>query len=206
MPDSFSITIMAHPKRATLASYLAKQVGGQVVWDELNDQLDTQDRAWGLHDHEHDWCVVLEDDALPSKWFSDLGKTLERARLYNPRSIVSLYVGTARPRNSRVTVATHRADVLSAGWLSHDSLLWNVAVCIPTYLVSGMLEYVSYVKLPADQRIGRWARASKVQVLYAWPSLVDHYDGDSILKNNTKNPRVARRLGEQYPADTVVPI
>lgn len=206
MPDTYSITIMAHPIRMDQAERLSELVDAEIIWDEKNDQLDTQDRAWGYHDHDLDWSVVLEDDAVPSAWMDTLGDVLERAREINPRSIVSLYVGTARPLNKRVTIATSKADSLGAGWLTYESLMWNVGVAIPTYLVGNMLNYVRDVSLPADQRISRWARNCNVQVLYPWPSLVDHDDGRSLLRNGRGSIRVARRTGPQLSRNICVPI
>lgn len=198
---------MAHPDRDDMAYNLRDKTGGTLVWDDSNNQLDTCDRAWGLHDHDADWSVVLEDDAVPIDLFEfSLVEALERSRNLHNQCVISLYVGSTRPIPRRVSQAVKKADSLGAGWLRYPSLLWNVGVAMPTYLVPKMLEFVKDFHIPADERIGRWAREYGIPVLYTWPAIVDHADKPSLIKRRRVTPRVAIKSGRQFNSDHCVDI
>jgi len=182
------VVVMAHPSRAPQALALARQIDALTAWDERNDEWDNGARAWRTTDPAADWAVVVQDDAVPVPNFRH---HLERALAKTPRTGISLYVGTGRPRAERVRRAAHEATRQGASWLECDSLLWGVAIALPAEHVDPMLDWAQHQRQPYDQRISAWYRRSRKQpVRMTWPSLVDHADGPTLVKSG--RPAVPR--------------
>jgi hypothetical protein len=82
-------------------------------------------------------------------------------------------------------------------WLTHTTLLWGVGILIPTETIPTILTTPS--ALPYDRRIG----SHFDQVLYTWPSLVDHADIPSLLHNRGVERRAHRTGIPQWGTTTV---
>lgn len=198
-----SYAVMAHPKRRDQAEQLAQRAHipeTAIVWDQQDDEWDTGSRAlataWG------DWHCVLQDDAIA---FPDLRTQVEHAIIFAPeRTAISLYVGTLRPLAPRVTAAVVQATQSGAAWLTHHTLLWGVAVLLPTEDIPGILNH-SDPRLPYDRRIGEWYHEQDRPVLYTNPSLVDHSDIPSLL-HDRRGPRRAHKVGTPDWNYSAIPI
>lgn len=172
---------------------------GMVVDRGQHGELDNHDRAWELAyelamEEDLDWCVVLEDDALPITSFSAvLPDVLD---LCPGDGIVSLYTGTGRPPQfmSVVESACFIAQATNRAWLRSRKLLWGVAVAIPTQYVPHMLDFVRDDLRPYDYRLGRWAQGSRLPVWYTYPSMVDHSDGPTLINHQDGQARTERRI------------
>jgi hypothetical protein len=193
-----SIVIMAHPARAAAAKRLATDHDAAIVWDEGGVENLTGDRAWAATSSTADWSIVLQDDALPIPNFRlHAGEALAHA----VHGCVSFYTGTTRPRAARVQKAIATADELGAAWLEANTLLWGVAVALPTELVNPMLSWVAFSKLPYDERIGAYCRHNGIPITYTHPSLVDHDQGRSLTGHHVDGRR-AHRVGMAEHWDT----
>jgi hypothetical protein len=181
------LIVMAHPRRAEQAIALSERLKAWLVWDELNNEWDTGSRAWRAATPDADWVCVIQDDAHPVPNFH---RHLTAALEHAPRTAVSLYVGTGRPRTSRVTYAVHRAHKAGASWLECDALLWGVAIAMPREHIAPMLEWAQDQPQPYDQRISAWYRVRQQPVRHTWPSLVDHADGPTLV--NSGRPAIPR--------------
>lgn len=81
--------------------------------------------------------------------------------------------------------ALERANDNDASYLWAKTLYWGVGYAIPAEDINPMLEYVSDIDLPYDQRIGQYYYKNKRGVLYTVPSLVDHdYRLPSLVGND----------------------
>lgn len=206
------VVVMAHPKRDAAACALYDQfmVRGYrlpwLVWDEINDEWDTGSRAWQrAASVATDWAVVVQDDALP---VTDARLHMQTALRSAPRTAVSFYVGTGRPRAHRVTHAVNRARQQSASWLQCDSLLWGVAIALPAEHITPMLQWAATSSLPYDQRISAYYRRHlRTPVRHTWPSLVDHADGEGLVHHNRPTvPRRAHQTGPWQPNGPTIDI
>lgn len=160
-------------------------------------------RAWEyLAKHNtSEWSIVLEDDAIPvPEGFNEqLAQVLDNA----PTPIVSLYLGKLRPPHwqSAIRQAVEQATTQDSHYLVGTHLLHAVAVAIRTDLLADMLTSTATTQHAWDFRIAAWALERGHAVSYTFPSLVDHADGDTVVKHpdgKTRTPgRVAWHTGTQ---------
>lgn len=191
---------MAHPVRADAVRRLREQVPtARVGWDiEGAPRRDhervwrTARRAWSLYDPRAAWHVLLQDDAkLCPGFFDALPDVLERHT--DQRRIVSFYLGTTRPMPGMWQTLTQRADREGATWIVGPMVMWGVALAVPTTLIPEMIAWGDSQRgIPDDMRVGRWGSKRKVEAWYPWPSLVDHFDDESLVGHG--KGRVARRF------------
>jgi hypothetical protein len=194
---TFYVAVVAHEKRRKMAEELSQLVDADKVfyddgflgeWRNHYKALRAGERSGATH------VVVLQDDALPVEGFS---LALESMVEEMPNELISLYVGTHKPRAQQVEIAVKKADQKNAAWLTADTLMWGVGIVVPALLISEMLDHVSGSKLPYDQRLGLWAEDTGRDVYYTWPSLVDHADEPTVIAGRSKKQgrRVAHRVG-----------
>lgn len=190
------VVVMAHPARTEAAEKLAAQIDAPITWDNGGGEWDCGARAWAsLADSTAPWACVVQDDALPIDGFR---AHLDTVAAHAPRTAVSLYVGTGRPRTTQVLRAVAEADRVGASWLDCDGLLWGVAIMLPTEHIPPLLAWAASSRLPYDQRISQWYRTQGMRVRHCWPSLVDHADGPR-LTDTGGTPTVARRAHRVGP-------
>lgn len=195
--STFFVGVVAHTDRVVMACELASSVEADETFlddgflGEWRNHVRALRRA---EQFEVDYAVILQDDAVPVAGFR---KAIEQAVEVYPNSLISLYVGTHRPRPNNVKTAIAQADKVGAAWLTADTLMWGVGIIVPTSLISEILDQVKGSKLPYDQRIGLWAEETGNDVYYTWPSLVDHADEPTVIAGRSKEQgrRVAHRVG-----------
>lgn len=193
-----SVSVMAHPDRAAQVDALKKELGYpiRVAFDMSGPPSrdperiwDTARRAWGMHDHDADWHLLLQDDAIVA---TNLLDELPRALQYVPeRAVVSLYVGGGRPMSTSWAKAAAEADRINASWIVASRALWGVALILPRVLIAPMMEYGNRQRgIPDDMRVNRWAARERIPVWYTWPCLVNHPNEGSLAGHG--NGRMAR--------------
>lgn len=130
-----------------------------------------------------EWCVVLEDDAEPVEGFRE---QLEQALTVAPSPIVSLYLGTSRPKHWQlfVTDAVQRANQADASWLLGTHLLHCVGVAVRTELAPLMAEWSTHLDQPLDDH-----PVGDHMIAYTNPSLVDHTDDTPVVLHPDGQPR-----------------
>jgi hypothetical protein len=191
-----SFAVMAHVARYDTAITLATSLEAALALDDgTHGENANGDHAWSAYDPDADWHVVLQDDAQPIPGFADhAADALEHA----PRTAVSFYTGTGRPRQPQVANAIATADALESPWLQHATLLWGVAVAMPTEHVAPFLHWAKTSPLAYDRRIGAYWQRAGIPIRYTHPSLVDHADEGTLLRHPwgpPTAPRKAWRLG-----------
>lgn len=143
-----------------------------------------------------EWSVVLEDDAEP---VDDFHHQLEQALTAAPSDVVGLYLGdpshwgTYAQRQQRLRTAGAEADEADACWITTTEILHGVGIAIKTPLVPAMLEYLATSKRPYDYAIRNWARKAGHTISLAWPSILDHADGETLVNHPDGLQRGVRR-------------
>ncbi len=180
-----SAAIMAHPKRTDFVPDLLQWLGDPdlpVVWDEQDDRWDTGKRSMLAYDPGCTHHVVIQDDVLPCK---DLLIALPKILARVPESApLCGYVGTVRPNAEAVSRACRDADSLGASFITMHTLNWGPLIVVPTAAIPDMIDFSDrLVNIPNyDRRLSRyWELEAGIRVWYAWPSLVDHRDGPSLV-------------------------
>jgi hypothetical protein len=192
-PD-FVVGVVAHEKRRTRAERLAGKVRADLIMTDggpkpLGCEANHR-RVWsGLDAFNAEWCVTLEDDAIPVDGFRD---QLAQALAVAPAPYISLYLGRGFPRQWQKrfgeTILAATPDTcwaMTSGWLWHA-----VGIAVRADLVPGMLNHLDRaIGVPVDEAIGQHARNTNQPVAYTLPSLVDHADGPTIHIHQDGQPR-----------------
>lgn len=193
-----TVAIMAHPKRKAAAEALALELKSypftdvSIVYDRIGSEWDTGARALQRGVNRGDYHLVIQDDAILTPGFYDnVVGAIENVPV---RTLISLYVGTVKPFESRVKEAVDKA--YSATWLKHMLLLWGVAIAIPADHIEPMLDFVAEREEQYDTRIGIFYQRNIIPVFYTMPSLVDHNDdlGSLLDHGGAGKRRIAHKL------------
>ena len=150
-----------------------------------------------------EWCVVLEDDAIPCPHFhTQLSNVL--AWCPTDFSVVSLYMGQEHPRQwqERMKQAVALADSKHACWIRSRSCIHAVGLAMRAEDAAAMANHARTVKgnpRPIDETISQWCYLSRHQVGYCLPSIVNHADVPTLIKHpdgvKRRKGRVAWRFG-----------
>lgn len=197
-----SASIMAHPDRSALVADLRERLTGAgeipVYWDDEGPASGNADRVWrtarggwGLADPEADWHVLIQDDAVPC---ADFLPGLAHALLEVPDdATVCPYLGQGGAASKRWGLLGAQADQRGASFVRASSLMWGVAICLPTRLIPEMIESADRMhRVPDDMRVAGWTKKRRGEVWYTWPSLVDHRPVPSITKHRAADRRAVR--------------
>lgn len=188
MTPVISFAVVGHHARIIEATSLAHSIGAVITLDDGSiGASGNHMRAWDATSTlESTWAAVLEDDAQPVAGFVEQA---EQALAVAPEPVVSFYLGQTRPRRwneERIPPAIARANDSDAHWIVSTHVLHAVAVAIHVGLREDWLGFAQTSTLPIDERLTAWCTARDHKVAYAWPSLVDHADGPTLVAH--KNP------------------
>lgn len=208
------IGVVAHAKREVLASKLS----GAVQPDAVSFDRTWPPSAQGCADNHirvlkslngivrhGQWCVVLEDDAVP---VDDFRQELHRALLRTDASLVGLYLGTGNPdgpTQRAIMPAVAAAEASESAWIVADWFISTVGYAVRSTWLADLITGISMMGGPVDNRISQWSQDAGLNTWYCQPSLVDHHDESSMLSTFTPHPRHAHRFGvrDQWNSLTV---
>lgn len=193
-----SFAVVGHTARIVEATDLARTVNAAVTMDDGRLGADGNHLlAWAdTRRRESEWAVVLEDDAQPVARFLE---QVDLALAAAPADVVSFYLGRGRPARWQYVIpgALNQADQCHAHWITTDHMLHAVAVAMRTRLREDWLSWAQSSVLPIDQRLGAWCRARGHTIAYTIPSLVEHADLPTLVRDRgpRTRPRCAWRTG-----------
>lgn len=197
---SIAVGIVAHPSRQAMADKLARTVQADALsYDHhaAGERANHQSVIETLLEHDTDWVVLLEDDAVPCP---DFRTHLVDALTHAPQGVVSLYLGTGRwagtaPRHHQQVVRglVEDADQEGARWITTTALWHAVGVAVRREQAASLLAHLHTSTTPTDEAITAWCRATHTPVHYTWPSLVDHHDGPTVTQHPDQQPRTQGR-------------
>lgn len=195
---TYAIGIVAHVSRADKAHELMDAAGAAYMsLDNGNLGCGGNHRkVWRhlakRHAAHAEWLLVLEDDAIPVDGFN---QQLEQALAVARAPVVSLYLGRKRPPHLQFMIepAIKRADDADASWIVSRQLLHAVGLAVRSNIVEDMLATIDE-ELPIDEAIHTWANKRRYRIGYSHPSLVDHADGETLLKHRDGQQREPGRV------------
>ena len=189
MQTDIKFVVVAHHTRIGHAQRLAALLDAHLLIDDGN-----RGANWN-HRRAIEWAaeqpcrvVVLEDDALPVKGFTD--KRTEWLVRF-PDDMLSFYLGTGRPPQYQKEIADWLivADKSRADFITLQRLIHGVCYSIPPQHLNRVLSRWHSSK-PADYAVGD---AYGGAVVYPCYSLVDHADGEPVERHPDSAPRTERR-------------
>ena len=198
-PDSLLIGVVAHTSRLDMANHLVEQTAAQVfnVDDTHADNpadgviacaANHRHVLEGLHalSTESDWCIVLEDDALP---IDDFRIHAAAALEYVRSPVAGFYI--ARSGKALNPKPLERAYESGIAWAVAHHLVSAVAYAIHGSIIRTIVgRWQGYKpEMTVEYRLTDWAREARgnatpyaePRFYYTIPSLVDHWDGQSII-------------------------
>jgi GR25 family glycosyltransferase involved in LPS biosynthesis len=196
---TYSIAIVAHPSRSTLANGLGLSVRADAVcWDTTTVGCEENHlQAWRyLADSGDDWGVVLEDDTYVVDGFRD---QLKQVLTYAPSPVVSLYLGRGHPHGGESDWQNRIAAKIATDvcWLTAESLLSGQGYAIATTLIPDMLATVTplALEMPIDEAISWWCQERNILVAHCRPSIVNHRDETPLIQTRMDGqPRDVERV------------
>lgn len=188
-----SIGIVAHQQRRALATQLAERVNADIVSIDdgtLGCGRNHQHVMRELADHNTDWSLILEDDAMP---VINMTGQLRKALTAAPTNIVSLYLGRSRPPQHQQAIhnAIAKAHADDACWITSTHCLHAVALAIRTPLLTPLANHLATRNwLPIDEAITSFCHTTKQHIAYTVPSLIQHPDVlPTLVKHRDRAPR-----------------
>jgi hypothetical protein len=171
---TISSAVCAHASREREATALAARLSAPISWDDgsvgilANHDLALQEaEKWAT-----DWCVVVEDDAIP---IPDFRQQADLALDAVVGPLASLYFGyVAKPRR----MVSLSLDRLDPHWIMKPGFTSAVCIAVRKDFVAPLLQISSAIDtMTVDQR---YSYAAK-QLGHEWiphsnPSLVEHSD------------------------------
>jgi hypothetical protein len=200
---TLSAAVMAHPSRADMVTQLLTELDRAVpvVWDEIQDRHDTGIRAMEAFDPSCSHHLVIQDDVIGPR---DLLAGIERALRYIPQDEpMCLYTGKVRPFATVIRKAVSEAAGASASWLTMQGVYWGPGIVVPTAHIPHLSAWYrgagSHV-VNYDRRVSTWYALREATVWYPFPSLVDHRDGESLVKGHGQGRHAHSFIGADASA------
>lgn len=181
--------VVGHHARRALAERLALKLGAHLLIDEEDHGANWNHRralVWAAEQSCR--VVVLEDDAIPVRWFVPLAAEW-LARF--PDDMISFYLGTGRPPQYQKEIAGMLvdADRVCGDHIVLSKLIHGVCYSLPQDKLKHMLKAWD-ATLAADYAVGQ---AYGGRVVYPCYSLVDHADLPTVERHPDNEPRTERR-------------
>lgn len=189
MAPQIKFAIVAHHSRFEAVMNLKHRLNAHFLLDDKDCGANANHRRaieWAsLQDCR---VVILEDDALLVDGFADkVAVWLDRF----PDDLLSFYLGTGRPPQYQLEVATKLidSDQRQTDYITMSRLIHGVCYSIPQHRISDVLNRWDSSK-PADYAVGD---AYGGDVIYPCYSLVDHADAATVERHPDNEQRTERR-------------
>jgi len=181
--------VVGHHSRRLQAEQLALLLSAHLLIDE------GQHGANWIHRRAIEWAseqrcrvVIVEDDALP---VADFVRMVPHWLTGFPEDMVSFYLGTGRPPQYQLEIATKLidADKRQADYITINRLIHGVCYSVPAHKLQQVLSRWNCGS-PADYAV---SDACGGAVIYPCYSLVDHADEYPVEQHPDSTPRTERR-------------
>ncbi|MBN1088815.1 hypothetical protein [Pantoea sp. 1B4] len=189
MSEEIKSVVVGHHSRRDMAMCLAEQLDANLLIDEEGNGANwNHRRAIEWASQQQCRVVILEDDAVLVNGFTEK-VTAWLCRF--PDDLLSFYLGTGRPPQYQLEVATKLidSDQRQTDYITMSRLIHGVCYSVPTHKLQQMLSRWNH-RSPADYAVGDACGGS---VIYPCYSLVDHLDSNTVERHPDNTPRTERR-------------
>lgn len=189
MEAQIKFAIVAHHSRLDAVMNLKQMLNAHFLLDDRDGGANANHRrAIEWAGQQKCRVVILEDDALLVDGFIEkVTVWLDRF----PDDLLSFYLGTGRPPQYQLEVATKLidSDQRQTDYITMSRLIHGVCYSIPQHRITDVLTRWHSAK-PADYAVGD---AYGGRVIYPCYSLVDHADLPAVERHPDNEPRTERR-------------
>ncbi|MCE0490983.1 hypothetical protein LU196_13130 [Pantoea sp. Mb-10] len=196
--SDIKFVVVGHHTRRQQAEQLAWSLRAHLLIDEGHHGANWNHRRAIKWANQQDCRVmIMEDDALLVSCFTEkVAAWLDRF----PDDLLSFYLGTGRPPQYQLEVATKLidSDQRQTDYITMNRLIHGVCYSIPQHRISDVLTKWDSAK-PADYAVGD---AYSGDVIYPCYSLVDHADSDTVEQHPDNEQRTQRRRAWRLDAST----
>lgn len=191
-PVKLSISVMAHPSRASFFPHLQEKLGDvPFSIDQKNNLIENCKAAWRLYDPSADFHVVIQDDAIVCNNFRERAikfiteRESERIAYRRPVCGYNFFIRQEYPPEKM-------REFEKQGYYMEGRNRGGVAICLPVNQIEDMLKFFDTIdNRHDDERISQWIIARHFQMCFPIPSLVDHNDHNPSIAGN--RPAVIRQ-------------
>ncbi|MDM7887706.1 hypothetical protein QUG98_04485 [Curtobacterium sp. RHCJP20] len=201
---SISISIMAHPRRASEAEALAvkmRHLPTRIVYDPDPDGPASTIRAarlaWAPWRRDATHHLVLQDDVFPHQFFEE---QVLRATDAQPDALLSFF----SEWGSFTSHALRVAAIAGRSWVTQpDTYLGTQAVLMPAAAAKQFASDLRDVSedVPDDHAIHEFAYRHGLRHYVSNPNLVEHDVGQSLVGNGVQGARRATVFLPHHSAD-----
>jgi len=181
--------IVAHHSRLEAVMNLKRVLNAHFLLDDKDGGANANHRRAIEWASQQDCrVVIMEDDALLVGGFTEkVAAWLDRF----PDDLLSFYLGTGRPPQYQLEVATKLidSDQRQTDYITMSRLIHGVCYSIPQHRITDVLTRWDREK-PADYAVGD---AYGGDVIYPCYSLVDHADSATVERHPDNEQRTERR-------------
>ncbi len=198
MEAQMKFAIVAHHSRLDAVMNLKQMLNAHFLLDDKDGGANANHRRAIEWASQQDCrVVILEDDALLVDGF------IEKVAVWLgrfPDDLLSFYLGTGRPPQYQLEVATKLidSDQRQTDYITMSRLIHGVCYSIPQHRITDVLTRWDSAK-PADYAVGD---AYGGDVIYPCYSLVDHADSDTVEQHPDNEQRTQRRRAWRLDAST----
>lgn len=198
MEAQVKFAIVAHHSRLDAVMNLKQMLNAHFLLDDKDGGANANHRRAIEWASQQDCrVVILEDDALLVDGF------IEKVAVWLgrfPDDLLSFYLGTGRPPQYQLEVATKLidSDQRQTDYITMSRLIHGVCYSIPQHRITDVLTRWDSAK-PADYAVGD---AYGGDVIYPCYSLVDHADSDTVEQHPDNEQRTQRRRAWRLDAST----
>ena len=181
--------VVGHHSRTYQAEQLGSLLNAHVIIDKGKHGANWNHyRAIEWASSQNARVVIVEDDAMPVAAFKQ--QVLQWLARF-PDDIVSFYLGTGRPPQYQLEIATKLidADKRQADYITINRLIHGVCYSVPAHKLRQVLSRWNR-GYPADYAV---SDACGGAVVYPCYSLVDHADELPVELHPDSTPRTERR-------------
>lgn len=189
MEAQIKFVVVGHHSRRLQAEQLALLLSAHLLIDEGQHGANwNHRRAITWASEQGCRVVIIEDDALS---VADIIRAVPKWLARFPDDVVSFYLGTGRPPQYQLEIATKLidADKRQADYITINRLIHGVCYSVPTHKLQQVLNRWNCGS-PADYAV---SDACGGTVVYPCYSLVDHADELPVELHPDSIPRTERR-------------
>ena len=194
MIKNIVVIVVTHPSRRENVEKIARAIDGTVICvvDRFGLGASAMHRyanqVAGAMAKDDTRAIIMEDDAIPVVGFKEKALAAINA---NPLNVLSLYLGTSRPKNYQVRVDGLLKNHPNDDFITLDKLIHGVCYTMHGHLFRKVGASMD-IKRPADFAVSEVF--INPEVIYTVKSLVQHADGPSVESHADAQLRTEKRV------------